>query len=166
MWDIKIFRDFVARISGGEPVQCSVCGKEIKKDQLYFCTADTDEPFCIECFGPDALVCDLSFADGDLKLVEGPALDKQDIISRALTDAPDWYYYPELGANLSELRGEPNIPRTAVMGKEQLLGTLTYDNRFSRDGVYIRPVPVSQNSIVFYVLTGEAETAIPIEVGS
>lgn len=71
------------------------------------------------------------------------------ISTRFRTDQPDWYLYPDLGANISELAGELNSEETALKGKDMIIESLTSDNAFNMSNVEITPVPVSQNEILY-----------------
>jgi hypothetical protein len=89
-------------------------------------------------------VCDLSYMTGRFAY-------KQLVMSRLRTDAPDWYHHPTMGGNLSDLIGEPNNQDTGNLGAGYITKALTYDGLFLPEQVYVRPVPVSAEDIVFFV---------------
>lgn len=79
------------------------------------------------------------------------------ISSRFRTDAPDWYLYPDLGANISELAGELNSRETAERGKQMILQAMIHDNAYSEGQLEITPVPVSLNEILYDIKINSEE---------
>lgn len=69
--------------------------------------------------------------------------------TRVRTDSPDFRGYPEVGANLSDLIGQPNNQRTAEEGVEMIRETLTYDGAFDSEHVEIDAIPVSKEELLF-----------------
>lgn len=77
--------------------------------------------------------------------------EKQVILNRLKTDAPDWYHYPRMGGNLSDLIGEPNTRETGERGARFILEALTYEGLYHPSQIDVRPVPVSPNEILFLI---------------
>lgn len=85
----------------------------------------------------------------DIDMVYSEASELQLIKSRLSTENPDWYFYSEVGADLTDLIGQPNNRRTAQKGTEQILRALTYDNAFAEKDLTIEAVPVGPNQILY-----------------
>ena len=85
----------------------------------------------------------------DLNYVRGEASELQLIKSRLQTDNPDWYFYKQVGADLSDLIGQPNSPSTANAGKAMILRALTYDKAFAEEDLRIEAVPVGPHQMLF-----------------
>ncbi len=85
----------------------------------------------------------------DAGLVYLQEADLQLIKSRVQTDNPDWHWFPQVGANLSDLIGRRNNPATAAAGKAQILAALTYDNAFKAEDITIDAIPVGVNELLF-----------------
>ena len=75
----------------------------------------------------------------------------QGVICRIKTQAPDWYTYPHLGANLEDFFGEPNTPETATEMATQITNILTYDNFIRYSDLDVHVIPVNQTELVFYI---------------
>lgn len=87
----------------------------------------------------------------DMSYVIGREAWKQIIMNRLRTDAPDWYHHPRMGANMTDLIGEPNSRETADIGAQYIMDALTYYGLFQITQINIRPVPINNQEIVFYV---------------
>jgi hypothetical protein len=87
----------------------------------------------------------------DLSYITGRPATKQIIMNRLRTDAPDWYHHPTMGGNLSDLIGEPNTEETANLGAQYITNALTYSRMFAPEQVYVKPVPISTEEIMFFV---------------
>lgn len=85
----------------------------------------------------------------DIDVIYGEASELQLIKSRLATENPDWYFYSTVGADLTDLIGEPNNQRTAQKGVEQILNALTYDNAFNEEDLTIEAIPVGPNQILY-----------------
>lgn len=77
--------------------------------------------------------------------------EKQVIFNRLRTDSPDWYHYPSMGGNLTDLIGEPNTRATASTGVNYIKAALTYDGLYESTQISIRPVPISQSELLFLI---------------
>ncbi len=66
-------------------------------------------------------------------------------------------------ANLEDLIGLPNTIETAKIGVDQITRSLTHDQLVSFEDLYVRPVPLSQSMITFYVLVKDDNTVISFE---
>jgi len=87
----------------------------------------------------------------DIEVVYGEESELQLIKSRLTTENPDWYFYPEIGADLTDLIGQPNNMRTAKRGIELIERALTYDGAFKSADLSIEGIPVGPNQILYDV---------------
>ena len=87
----------------------------------------------------------------DINVVYSEASELQLMKSRLTTENPDWYFYPEVGADLTDLIGKPNNMKTAQEGIEMILRALTYDNAFNANDLKVEAVPVGPNQILYDV---------------
>jgi hypothetical protein len=87
----------------------------------------------------------------DLALSLSSSAEKQIIMNRLKTDAPDWFHHPAMGGNLSDLVGEPNTKDTGFRGATLIKAALTYDNLYSASQVDVRPIPISQIEMMFFI---------------
>ena len=87
----------------------------------------------------------------DIGWVYDEEAEKQIVMNRLRTDAPDWFHHPVLGGNLSDLIGEPNTRETGEKGAISITRALTYQNFYSPNQASVRPVPISPNEIVFLI---------------
>jgi hypothetical protein len=87
----------------------------------------------------------------DIDVVSNLEAEKQVIFNRLRTDAPDWYHHSTMGGNLTDLIGEPNTRETAVRGAGYIEAALTYGNLYESAQVDIRPLPISQNELLFLI---------------
>lgn len=85
----------------------------------------------------------------DVEVVYNEDAELQLIKSRVHTDNPDWYSYPDIGANLSDLIGEINTPETAEKAKAQIIESLVRDDAFEEADLSVEAVPVSATEILF-----------------
>lgn len=76
---------------------------------------------------------------------------KQIILNRLRTDAPDWFHYPTLGGNLTDLIGEPNTQATGELGQTLIYNALTYGGLFAPSELSVRAVPVNEEEIMFLI---------------
>jgi hypothetical protein len=77
--------------------------------------------------------------------------EKQIVFNRLRTDSPDWYHYPSLGGNLTDLIGEPNTKETGLKGAALIEAALSYGGLYDPMNVNVRPVPISQNEMLFLI---------------
>lgn len=87
----------------------------------------------------------------DLTYNYGTDAEKQIIMNRLKTDAPDWFHHPTMGGNLSDLVGETQSRETAAKGAALIKDALTYQNLYSESQVEVGYVPVSMNEILFII---------------
>lgn len=86
--------------------------------------------------------------------------EKQIIFNRLRTDAPDWYAYPTMGGNLTDLIGEPNTQKTGGKGAAYIQAALTFNNLYDSSQVNVRPVPISQNELLFMIEISRPVTGV------
>jgi phage baseplate assembly protein W len=87
----------------------------------------------------------------DFILVSASGVLKQDVAFRLRTNPGEFIPHPELGAGLDDLIGEPNDRRTAKIGESKIIHSLVYDTRITNIDLMVRAVPISLESVVFYV---------------
>ena len=78
-------------------------------------------------------------------------------------DVPD-VKYKDFCANLEDLIGMPNTIETAELGVDMITRSLTFDNLVAKSNLYVRPTPVSNTEMVFYVLIKDEKDVIAFEV--
>jgi hypothetical protein len=81
----------------------------------------------------------------------GTSAYKQIIINRLKTDAPDWFHYPNMGGNLTDLIGEPNTRETGELGVSLITTVLTYNGLFGEKDISVRAVPINGEEIMFMI---------------
>lgn len=112
---------------------------------------------------------DLAFSeDGDLildndEISEVYDIDyiKQQVKIRIKTMKPDWFF-DDIGSNLEELLGKPNSKDTAKKGLDLIRKALTYDEFLSNDDIYLKPVPVDKESILYFIFIKTPYASEPI----
>lgn len=100
----------------------------------------------------------------DLMYVENLEAEKQVILNRLRTDAPDWYHHPGMGGNLSDLIGEPNTRETGNMGAEFVERALTYKRLYDVRDINVRPVPISAETIIFMIEITKQDKVVRLPV--
>ena len=101
----------------------------------------------------------------DLAYSRGFETEKQIIINRLKTDAPDWFHHPLMGGNLSDLIGEPNTRETGELGANLILAALTYRGLYNSGQLSVRPIPISAQEIMFMVtISRNYDTAIRVPI--
>lgn len=88
---------------------------------------------------------------GDLALSFDEDCAKDDISVRLLTQNPDWYDYPSIGADLDEMIGEPNDRKTAEEIIKRIRACLTMYNLIPASDLDVVAIPVSQDEVLFYI---------------
>lgn len=110
---------------------------DIVKNDLYF---NTSGDFAI---GIDGDLADTTF-DEFAEL-------KQEIRNRLSSEYNDWQLHPWLGADMSEIIGEPNSREVAEFGKQKILDALTAEAFLSSSDVNIKYVPISRDSLMYNI---------------
>ena len=101
----------------------------------------------------------------NIKLIHGRESLLQTIRIRLISSDPD---VPDVKAkdfcaNLEDLIGLPNTVETAKLGVEMITRALTFDKLVSYEDLYVRPVPLNQSTITFFVLVKDDNTVISFE---
>lgn len=79
---------------------------------------------------------------GDLAMTDSTLRDDvQQAYIRVLTDQGDYLIYPDLGADLSSLIGEPQSPRTGKKGEELISSALKREGYFDGKPFTVKAVP-------------------------
>lgn len=97
---------------------------------------------------------DISFEDQDILLIEGQALDAQDMAMRMQSKKGDWKRHDELGCELHSFIGAKNTPDTADEIRLSVGEGLLYGSRF--DEVDVRVVPTSLEKVSVYAFHEDA----------
>lgn len=92
----------------------------------------------------------------DLEMTWGDEAEAQLIMSRLRTENPDWLLHDGIGADISDLIGEPNTQETAAIGVEKIRAALTYGNTFLSEELEIIPIPISATEILFDIWVNRA----------
>lgn len=105
-------------------------------------------------------------ASGDIALTTTPWRDDvQQIYIRVMTDIGDYVLYPTMGADLSQLYGMPQSPKTAQLGVNLIQAALDRDTRFATNRVVINAVPTGYQTIRFDIsITSGSQQLIRLSV--
>ena len=87
----------------------------------------------------------------DFQLTVGSGVLKQDIAFRLRTNPGEFYVHQDVGAGLDELIGEPNTREISALGESKIAHSLKYDGFIRGSDLYIRGVPISNESIYYYI---------------
>lgn len=87
----------------------------------------------------------------DFKLTENTESLEQDIRNRVRTNSPEWKLHSSIGGNLEDIIGQKNTRKTAELGANKIMQTLTYDKRIARDDISIKPVPTAHDEVTFFL---------------
>lgn len=91
--------------------------------------------------------------------------DVQQAYLRAMTDAGDFILYPELGASLSKLYGQPQSPTTGQMGIDLIVSALNRESRFVGKPIDVKAVPTGPQTIRFDItITSGSQEQIRLSV--
>lgn len=83
------------------------------------------------------------------KTLNSTQADIQQVYLRLMTEPGDFYIYPNLGINLSQLFGMPQRPETGELGKRLILAGIRKEGLFKERNITIDAVPTSPDSIRF-----------------
>ena len=91
---------------------------------------------------------------GDLMDTEDDVLLSlmQEIKTRLAGDMEDWELYLDVGAQLSDLVGEPNNKMTAEAGKAKIFSALTKDGLVAASDLSVKYMPLSHDSLLYKVV--------------
>lgn len=105
---------------------------------------------------------DLMLKDGDIVFDNGTNLGlnfseidsetsiAQTIYCRLKSCTIDWFY-DDVGADLEQLLGEPNTEENANRGSSLIINSLTKDGLISEDNIVVKPIPIDNFTINYYV---------------
>ena len=98
--------------------------------------------------------------------IEGKESMMQTVKIRLMSSDPDVpdIKYTDFCANLEDLLGKPNTLETANKGMQMITHCLTFDGLVSPDNLYVRPTPINNNEIVFFVLIKDEKDVLVFEV--
>lgn len=82
----------------------------------------------------------------------------QNIKNRIKTCKPDWFY-DKIGANMEAILGMENSKDTAMYGAQLIEDAITEGGFMKSEDIYIRPVPSSIFSIVYFVAVRVGENS-------
>jgi len=88
--------------------------------------------------------------EGDLMDTEYDPLRSlaQEIRTRAEAEPGDWRIFPNIGAGLNQLVGEPNNSQTADLVKIKLQSSLTRDSFIDNKDIAIRYMPIDRDKLL------------------
>lgn len=101
-------------------------------------------------------------SNNDLAITSGSGVLKQDVAFRLRTDPGDFYPHPETGAGLSDLIGEPNSRETSRTGEAKIIGALVGDGMVANADLYVRGVPLNQETIAYYVFVNNGSVQLNV----
>ncbi len=162
MIDFQIYKPFkIKKLSEGKLSDES--GDTISPGDLYI-ENEFGEVFSFNTALPIDFFGDFILEEDDYKTVTGSDLDIQDIYIRLFTETTDFSVYPDMGANISDLKGMFNEPETAELGKQKIISALTRDFRFDESNFSIDVVPVSHDKLIYFIelYTSEGDIVMPI----
>ena len=94
---------------------------------------------------------------GDIAITYASGVLKQDINFRIRTNPGELTLHSEVGAGLDSLIGEPNTRETGKDGESKIINSLIYDGMVRNVDLYVRGVPISNESIMYYVFVNNGE---------
>ena len=141
----------------------SATGVLINAGELYI-EHESGDIYSLHDTSPIDFFGDLIYEEDDYASVEGIDLDIQDIYIRVFTETTDFAPYPELGADISDLKGMFNEESTAQLGVDKLIYAMTRDGRFTMSDVSVDVVPLSSEQLLFYITlhTDDGDVNIPV----
>jgi phage baseplate assembly protein W len=86
--------------------------------------------------------------NGDLLVARDADVVAQEMTWRLKTTQGDWMLIPSCGADLEQLIGEPNAPKTGALMEALISRALTYDGFLRGEIREIRAVPVNRETLV------------------
>lgn len=98
--------------------------------------------------------------EGDLYAPEDDVLRSlvQEVRTRIMGDQQDWELYPDVGAGLSDLIGQPNNKTTAESGKAKIIAALTRDGLVSAGDISIKYMPIGPYNLLYRLSIATAPT--------
>lgn len=100
----------------------------------------------------------------DLTYVHSEDTLKQIIYCRLKTQAPDWFFYPELGANLEDLIGELNTRENGAIGEGLIRSALMYDNFLTSEQIEVRAMPVNKDEMMIFLTVTTDDDTIKLQI--
>lgn len=91
--------------------------------------------------------------------------ERQVIANRLRTEEAEWYHHPDIGPNLSVLKGEPNTRETGQRGIDLIVECLTKDGFLKEKDVHVQATPLDLNTILFYITITRLNTEIKLAIG-
>lgn len=101
----------------------------------------------------------------DIHSVTDDALRTQNAMCRIKSVSHDWFI-DHIGADLEAILGQPNTQVTTSAGVDKIIESLTFDNLYSYEDIYIETKIISTTKIkyVVYLRTIDQNTATVIDV--
>jgi hypothetical protein len=108
----------------------------------------------------------LSAPSGDFAVTQTTWRDDvQQVYVRCMTDVGDFRIYPDLGASLTTLYGQPQSPLTGQLGVDLIRRALEREGRFAGKPFNVHAIPVGPQAIRFDVfLTSGSREQLKISV--
>jgi hypothetical protein len=101
-------------------------------------------------------------ANGDFAMAAPSGVLKQDVAFRVRTDVNDFDPHPSIGSDLNSLIGEPNTKALSLDGENKIVNSLTRDGRIAASDLLVKGVPISQDSIMYYIFIKNGSIALNV----
>jgi len=106
---------------------------------------------------------DFIIRDHDLAVAKEGEFQLQSIINRIKAVRINWRL-DHIGADMEDIIGMPNSPDTAQLTIDKITFALTEDDLIDKKDIYIRPVPISKTTILFFLFVNSPYFAQPISL--
>lgn len=87
----------------------------------------------------------------DINLLGHDDSFKQNVFGRLMTQNPDWFHQPNIGANLEDLFGMLNNQTSANIGISNIKRSLTYHGLTNLNKLNVKAIPVQRYKILFII---------------
>jgi hypothetical protein len=94
---------------------------------------------------------DISISDGDFSLCSNSKCFAQHVKMRCLTNKDELPMHPNIGTDLDELEGMPNIRSTGDYGVDKIRTSLGTESPLPMNSITVKGVPVAHNNITFFI---------------
>ena len=91
--------------------------------------------------------------------------ERQVINNRLRTEGSEWYHHPNIGPNLSVLKGELNTRETGNRGIDLITECLTKDGFLNIADVNVQATPMNLSTILFYITITRPSTVVRMAIG-
>lgn len=105
---------------------------------------------------------DLVISNGDLDTVSGLDWLALEINKVCQTNNPEWYSYPNIGADIENFAGQPNTRNICRSLELQITDAISAQKIHFPGVLNVRCVPIDQNTVNIYITVDIAGTTNPI----